>query len=50
MKAVLLGIVLSMLMAAATVGSKLLRARAKAAAPFAKAIVAELKDLGMAHT
>ncbi|MFO1030524.1 MAG: DNA repair protein RecN [Planctomycetota bacterium] len=36
--------------AAAAVGRKLLRARTKAAAPFAKAIVAELKDLGMAHT
>ncbi|MCU0862467.1 MAG: DNA repair protein RecN [Planctomycetes bacterium] len=36
--------------AAAAVGRKLLRARHKAAGPFSKAIVAELKDLGMPHT
>jgi DNA repair protein RecN (Recombination protein N) len=35
---------------AAAAGRKLLRARAKAAAPFARAIAAELQDLGMAHT
>jgi DNA repair protein RecN (Recombination protein N) len=35
---------------AAAVGRKLLRARSKAAGPFCKAIGAELKDLGMAHT
>lgn len=36
--------------AAAAHGRKLLRARHKAAGSFAKAIVGELKDLGMAHT
>ena len=36
--------------AAAAVGRKLLRARRKASAPFAKAIVTELRDLGMPHT
>jgi DNA repair protein RecN (Recombination protein N) len=36
--------------AAAAIGRKLLRARLKAAVPFGKAIVAELKDLGMPHT
>ncbi len=36
--------------AAAAVGRKLVRARAKAAAPFARAIAAELADLGMART
>ncbi len=36
--------------AAAVLGRKLLRARVKASGPFGKAIVAELKDLGMAHT
>lgn len=36
--------------AAAALGRKLLRARGKAAKPFADAIEAELKDLGMAHT
>ena len=35
---------------AAAAGRQLLRARTKAAGPFAKAIVTELKDLGMAHT
>ncbi|MFY9345877.1 MAG: hypothetical protein WAT39_25520, partial [Planctomycetota bacterium] len=35
---------------AATLGRKLLRARGKAGKPFAAAIVAELRDLGMAHT
>jgi DNA repair protein RecN (Recombination protein N) len=38
------------LAAAATTGRKLLRARRKAAEPFAARIVAELQDLGMAHT
>ena len=37
------------LAAAATTGRKLLRARRKAAEPFAARIVAELQDLGMAH-
>lgn len=36
--------------AAAALGRKLLRARGKAAVPFARAIKAELADLGMAHT
>lgn len=36
--------------AAASVGRKLLRARRKAALPFATQIVAELQDLGMART
>ena len=36
--------------AAAAAGRKLLRARGKAAPPFAAAIRAELADLGMAHT
>ena len=36
--------------AAAAIGRKLLRARAKAAGPFAAAIQAQLKDLGMQHT
>jgi DNA repair protein RecN (Recombination protein N) len=36
--------------AAATIGRKLLRARQQAAAKFTRAIAAELKDLGMAHT
>lgn len=35
---------------AAAIGRKLVRARAKAATPFAAAIKAELKDLGMLHT
>jgi DNA repair protein RecN (Recombination protein N) len=35
---------------AAVVGSKLLRARAKAAEPFGASIRAELQDLGMQHT
>ena len=36
--------------AAAAIGRKLLRARKKAAEPFAQSIVAELKGLGMEHT
>lgn len=36
--------------AAAALGRKLVRARRKAAAPFAEQIGRELKDLGMAHT
>ncbi|MEZ6038563.1 MAG: DNA repair protein RecN [Planctomycetota bacterium] len=35
---------------AAAIGRKLLRARLKAAEPFAQAVVAELKDLGMERT